>query len=215
MAVTGLMLLGFVIAHLLGNLLVFAGPAALNAYAEKLRHLGKLLWAARIILITAVLLHIWTAIKLSIENRKARPIGYHHRNYRVTTVSARAMGISGILLLAFIIYHLLHFTFGYTHPEIAHLKDSLGRHDVYSMVILGFQNVPIAASYMVAIAFLALHLSHGFASSFQSLGLAHESTQKCLLTFGRLLALLIFIGYASIPFSIWMGWVSLQKGLGT
>ena len=207
MALTGLVLLGFVIVHLAGNLLVFAGPEALNAYAAKLRHLGALLWAARLVLAAAVVIHIWLSVVLSRENRAARPIGYARQQLARTTLGARTMMLSGILLLVFLIYHLLHFTFRVTHPDISHLTDALGRHDVYSMVVLSFQDPLLVAAYVVAMALLCLHLSHGIASWCQSLGLNNERTLPLTERAGRLMAWAIFLGYSSIPVSIYAGFV--------
>lgn len=205
MAITGLLLLGFVIAHLLGNLLIFAGPQALNAYAKKLMDLGGFLWGARLILLLSVAIHIVTAIQLSLENKKARAQSYQYKATLQTTFAARTMLVSGLMVLAFIIYHLLHFTFGVTHPEFSHLMDPLGRHDVYRMVVRGFQEPLIAIAYVVAMFLLCMHLAHGIASTFQSLGVTDEILIVKLQKFSRLFSFFLFLGYSSIPLSIWLG----------
>lgn len=205
MAVTGLLLVGFVIMHLLGNLTIYLGPETLNAYAAKLRGLGPLVWMARAGLIVAVLLHIVSSVLVSIENRRARPIGYRIQRSLQTTYSARTMMVSGLLLAAFIVYHLLHFTFLVTNPDIAHLTDAQGRHHVYAMVVLSFRQMPIAAAYIVAMGCLTMHLSHGIASFFQTLGLTTETLMPQLARISHLVAFAIFLGYMSIPLAVLLG----------
>lgn len=205
MAVSGLVLLGFVIAHLLGNLQIFLGPEAINAYAVKLRHYGALLWVARGVLLLALLLHVWTSIQVTVENRRAR--GGRYAVYRpgVTGVAARSMMLTGVLLLSYIAYHLLHFTFRTVHPELVHATDALGRHDVYRMMVRSFQDPGISAAYVAGMAALCLHLSHGFGSAFQTLGLNTERTIPLTTALSRLLAGLIFLGYTSIPAAVLLG----------
>ena len=210
MGLTGLILLGFFIMHLAGNLLVYLGPEALNAYAKKLRDMGPLLWVARATLLAAVLVHAWLAIVLTRENRAARPIRCAVSRAAHTTAAARTMMVSGLLLTAFIVYHLLHFTFRITHPEIAHRVDALGRHDVFAMVVFSFQDPVLVLAYVVAMALLCLHLSHGVASWCQSLGLNNERALPLLERLGRLIAWAIFLGYSSIPVSIYMGLVTAR-----
>jgi len=207
MALTGLVLVGFVIMHLLGNLLIFRGPEALNAYAAKLRHLGGLLWMARVILLAAVSVHIVMAIILTRENRSARPIAYAVKRSVQTTYSARTMMISGVLLTLFIGYHLLHFTFRVTHPDISHLSDTLGRHDVYAMVVGSFHDPFLVLGYVASMALLCAHLSHGVGSFLQSLGLNNERWLPVVTRAGGILAVLLCAGYASIPVAILLGWV--------
>ncbi len=205
MAVSGLVLVLFVIGHLMGNLLVFFGPEALNGYALKLRHLGPGLWIARGFLLTALIAHVWVSIHLSRENRKARPVGY--RVYRTieTDYATRTMFLSGFLVLAYIIYHLLHFTFGVTNPGVAHLTDSLGHHDVYSMVVRSFQNPLISVGYIVGMALLWSHLNHGVASAFQSLGLNTGRTIPFIGRIGKTISILLFLGYCAIPIAVLFG----------
>ena len=211
-AVTGLVLLGFVMAHLAGNLLIFAGQNALNAYAEKLRHLGGLLWVARGVLLFSVLIHIVFAIQLAIANRAARPISYKASESIQTTVAAKSMMLSGLAIFAFIVFHLLHFTFRVTHPEISHLTDSLGRHDVYSMVVLSFQDRLLAAIYVAAMALLSAHLGHGASSWIQTLGLVKEGSLKTANFVGQVFAVALALGYVAIPTSIYLGWIRLASG---
>ncbi|HTL47953.1 MAG TPA: succinate dehydrogenase cytochrome b subunit [Verrucomicrobiae bacterium] len=205
MALSGLVLFGFIVAHLLGNLSIYAGPDGINAYAVHLRELGPLLWIARLVLITALLLHVGTAICLTRENRAARPVPYVYKSSIQATYAARTMMVSGLIVLAFVIYHLLHFTFGVTHPQLAHLEDAKGRHDVYTMVVKSFQNPVVALSYVVAQVLLAMHLSHGIYSLFQSLGLRHEKCFPMLKKAAFAVAWTIFAGYISIPLSALFG----------
>ena len=205
MAITGLLLIGFIVGHLAGNLLIFAGPDALNSYAKKLRDLGNLLWVIRFILLTIVGLHIWSAICLTLENREARPVAYQKKAHNTTSYAARTMMVSGFIVLAYIIYHLLHFTVRITHPDFSHLTDAMGRHDVYSMVVLSFQQWPVSIAYIISMLLLSAHLSHGVSSLFQSLGLNDERWIPRFKLAGRLFAAVIFIGYSSIPLCAWLG----------
>jgi succinate dehydrogenase / fumarate reductase cytochrome b subunit len=207
MAVTGLLLFGFVIAHLAGNLLIYRGPDVLNAYADKLRHMGLLLWTARAGLLATVAVHFWLGIMLTRENRLARPIRYAVSRSAETTPAARMMMISGLLLTAFIIYHLLHFTVRITHPDLSHRVDALGRHDVYAMVVLSFQDPRLVVCYVVAMGLLCAHLHHGVASWLQSLGLTSERLLPVIERAGRLTAWLVFLGYSSIPVAIVLGFL--------
>ena len=205
MAITGLVLFGFMVAHLLGNLLVFAGPEALNAYALHLRDLGPVLWVARGVLLVSILLHIWVSVRLTRENRAARRERYVVYHPSATTYAARTMMLSGLLLLAYLIYHRLHFTFRVINPSAAHFTDSLGRHDVYRMVVLGFQQWPVVLIYVVGVGMVCLHVSHGIGSTMQTLGINNERTIALFMQWGRLFALLIFLGYCSIPTAILLG----------
>ena len=150
-ALTGVVLIAFVIGHLLGNLQVFLGAATMNAYAENLRRLGPLLWVVRIFLLITVIIHIYVTIRLAIDNRRARPAGYVEKEHVKATFASRYMALSGLLLLAFIIYHIAHFTVRVTDPRFALLKhDPLNQYDVYSMMIYGFQNPLVSAFYIFA-----------------------------------------------------------------
>ena len=205
MAGSGLVLLGFVLAHLAGNLLIYAGPRALNAYAHKLRELGLWFWVARAGLLIAVLIHIVTSLQLAMENRRARPVAYHRQRFLKTTLAARTMWLSGLLILAYLVYHLLHFTFGVVAPDFAHGTDPLGHHDVYRMIVLSFQQWPVVLAYGLGVGFVCLHLSHGIGSVCQTLGVTNERTLPIATRVGRLIAWGIFLGYLSIPLAIWCG----------
>jgi succinate dehydrogenase / fumarate reductase cytochrome b subunit len=202
-AVTGIVLIAFVIGHLLGNLQIFLGPDWVNSYAEHLRALGPLLWVIRIFLLVNVLLHISYTISLAIENRRARPVDYAKRNYVKASFASRHMVVSGLVVFAFIIFHLLHFTARKFNPRFPLLQaDPLNHNDVYSMMVYGFQNVYISAFYIIGLFLLTLHLTHGASSFFQSLGLNDKKLTPRLATAGRILAWLIFVGYTSIPVAV-------------
>lgn len=205
MALSGLMLVGFTIAHLMGNLLIFRGPAALNAYGHKLRELGALLWVARAGLLAALVIHVWTSIALSIENRRARPRGYTLHRMRRTTLAARFMLVSGVAVVVYIVYHLLHFTFGVVHPEWSHSLDPLGHHDIYAMAVHNFQQWPTALLYVLGVGAVCVHLSHGLGSMAQTLGINSERTIDLAMSLGRWLALAIFLGYSAIPLAVLWG----------
>ena len=205
MGVTGLMLIGFVIIHMLGNLQVFLGQEALNSYAKALHDLGGLLWVARFGLIGAVVLHIASGLRLASLNRAARPVRYAYETTVKATFASRYMRMSGIVVLAFIVYHLAHFTLGITHPEHKALVDSLGRPDVYSMVILGFQQPLISISYIIAMVLLWFHLNHGASSLFKSLGLRHPKYNSMIDKAGPAIATLVVGGNIIMPLAILAG----------
>ena len=211
-AATGVVLILFVIGHLLGNLQIFLGPEWINSYAEHLRDLGPLLWVIRTFLLVVVLAHIYYTIRLAIENRRARPERYRRKDTVKATLASRTMVMSGLILLAFIIYHILHFTVRTTDPRFLTLpKDPLGRYDVYSMMIMGFQSPLVSGFYVLSMFLLAFHLSHGSSSFFQSLGLNNQKLTPGLALAGRIFAWLLFIGYCSIPAAVLLGWVTLRN----
>lgn len=209
MSITGLVLFGFVVMHMLGNLQIFLGPEALNSYAAKLQGLPELLWPARLILLTALIFHVWTAAVLTIENRRARPIAYVKKERVYASFASKTMWISGLTIFFFIVYHLLHYTFGQIQPQFYELHDAYGRHDVYSMVVASFGYWPISLTYIVAIALLALHLDHGAAVWLQSLGLQNDRLRPLMDKFGRASAILIFVGNSSIPLAVLSGLIKL------
>ncbi len=206
MAVTGLILLGFVVGHMLGNLQIFIGQDQLNEYAATLHGMPALLWAARLGLLLVVGLHIWAAVVLTFENRRARPGGYRKEATIQTTYSARTMRYSGFIVLAFIIYHLLHFTAQVTHPEYTKLVDDEGRHDVYTMVITGFSSPLISGFYILSMFLLAMHLSHGIASMLQTVGLRSSGTRSMIGNVSWGFAAIIFFGNISIPLAVLFGY---------
>jgi succinate dehydrogenase / fumarate reductase cytochrome b subunit len=204
-ALTGLGLFGFVVGHLIGNLQVFIGPEPLNRYAYFLQNLGELLWAIRLGLLATLVAHVVFTIKLRLENRAARGTRYAVTTRRAATFPARMMMLSGLMVLCFIIFHLLHFTAQTVDPSFLALHDEKGRHDVYRMMILGFQSKAASAFYIVAVGLLAMHLNHGIGSLFQTLGLNSAKVRPLWEKGGVAFSWLIFLGYASIPVAVLTG----------
>ena len=204
---TGILLILFLVIHMLGNLQVFAGPKEINDYAAFLKSLGPLLWAARIGLLLTFLIHLSFAINLYLENRAARPEDYVVEDTVQATLSSRIMALSGTIILLYVVGHLLHFTLGVILPEYYELTDSEGRHDVYSMVIKGFQVPAVSLFYIFAMLLLWSHLSHGISSVFQSLGLKSPRTSPALQKIGPVLSTILVIGYISVPLSVLLGFV--------
>jgi succinate dehydrogenase / fumarate reductase cytochrome b subunit len=224
MALTGLILVGFVVGHLVGNLQIFAHPDKINGYAQFLHQTGPLLWVARIGLLVAVALHIWAATVLTMENRRARgPESYGVKNWIKASLASRYIRWTGYIVLAFIVYHIAHFTLGVTDP--ADFKDrhayvlttdytvlgfsavSAGSEvpNVYLMVYRGFQSAPVAIFYIVAVGLLSFHLLHGLDSLFQTLGLRSAAWSGWLRKLVALLCLGYFLGNIAIPAAILSG----------
>jgi succinate dehydrogenase / fumarate reductase cytochrome b subunit len=185
---------------MVGNLQVYLGPEAFNRYAELLREIlhGWGLWIARIGLLVAVLLHIWAATSLTLDNRTARPVGYKTQAWREATYASRTMRWSGVILFFFIVYHLLHFTTGQAHPDFVH-------GDVYRNFVIGFRSVPVSLVYIVAMVFLGLHIKHGFWSMFQTLGLSHPRYNRLAKIGSWIFAVVIVIGNVSFPLAVLAG----------
>lgn len=206
MGVTGLILILFITGHVLGNMSLYAGDA-INAYAVHLRDLGPVLWLIRLSMLAIFLIHIGIGISLTLENKAARPLSYHQKENLRTGFAAETMMISGLVLLAFVVYHVLHFTLhsigipvGISQQiDAGTLLDEVGRFDVYTMVVASFKQILTVAVYIIGMIFLLLHVSHGFGSFFQSLGLNREATIPKFNAAGKLFALVIFLGYISIP----------------
>jgi succinate dehydrogenase / fumarate reductase cytochrome b subunit len=210
-AVTGLLLIGFLVVHMLGNFLLYAGPEALNAYAKKLHDLGPLLWVARLGLLGLAVVHVVGTIQLTRENRVARSQKYAVDATRKATKSSRTMILSGLTILAFIGYHLMHFTVcwgnDYGNPENKRYWLADGSKNVYNMVVDGFGFLPASAFYIVAMGLLFMHLSHGFASVFQTLGVTTPKSRPVIEGAGKLLALGLFLGNISMPLAVLLGFV--------
>lgn len=203
MAITGQFLVLFVIIHMIGNSSIFI-PGGINAYAEHLHALPPLVWAFRLFMLAAAGIHIIFGISLSLENRAANAEDYAVKAYQRATLGSRSMLYTGLLLLAFIIYHLLHFTVRVT-PDIKMGVDSLGRVDVFGMVTGSFSHGIIAFIYIAAMVVLFLHLSHGIQSFFQTMGWNNDKTLPVLSKIGKVVATVLLIGYACIPLVIATG----------
>ena len=208
MAVTGLMLFSFVVVHLWGNLKVYEGAGKLNSYAEFLRTVGapflgrsQGLWIARVGLIAVAALHILVAVQLTLINRRARPVAYEARAFVETNYAARTMIWSGPIVGLFVVYHLLHISFGTVHPDYVH-------GDVYHNIVAGFRNPWASGAYVVGTLFLGMHLYHGLWSLFQSLGLNHPKYNAWRRTFAAVAAAGVTIGNVSFPVAVLTGFVS-------
>lgn len=201
MALTGLALSLYVVMHLLGNMAFFSGPPGMNAYAYMLRSFGPLLWFVRLSMAIALVLHMVFGIQLSLENRTARPQRYIVSNNLSATFAGKHMIWTGSLIALYLGYHLLHFTVQVISPEFAAGRniDPLGRPDVFGMVLENFRHSTISLGYILAMAAIGLHLSHGLQSMLQTLGLTNERILPVIIKIGVSVALILFLGYASIP----------------
>jgi succinate dehydrogenase / fumarate reductase, cytochrome b subunit len=210
-AITGASLVLFVTFHLIGNLKVFNGPAAINHYANFLKHdLGLLIWIARAGLLGAFGLHLVLAITLKLKSVAARPVGYFHQRSVQATPQSKTMIWTGIVILMFVLFHLAHYTFAWVHTapngqNYLELKDDKGYHDVYAMLIAGFQSWWISILYLIAQSFLFVHLAHGIQSVFQTLGLVGPKFTPAVKLLGYGLSGLIFVGNSAIVLAVLLG----------
>jgi succinate dehydrogenase / fumarate reductase cytochrome b subunit len=210
MAVSGAVLVLFILGHVAGNLKIFSGPEEIDAYSRFLREVGypefsygQLLWVVRSVLLIAVVLHITAAYQLTMINRRTRPVDYATKKNVETGLSALTMRWSGVLLAIFVVFHLMHFTLGvvgFQPGQFVHL-------DVYENVVVGFAVWPIAVFYILAMAALCLHLNHGIWSAFQTLGWSNARNQRGLKIFSTIVAILVFLGFSSVPIAVLAGWV--------
>lgn len=228
MALTGLVLVLFVMGHMLGNLQIFLGPDVINAYAYKLHHLlpASALWAVRLVLLGTIAVHIWAAVTLTLDNRKSRPQGYLEDKVVQASYSSRTMRMSGIILLAFIIFHIAHFTVravpGKKYDELGVLDNTMvplvkdgqvvmkNGHEiptfnVNDMMVQGFESKLVSAFYIIATGLLCMHLTHGFSSMFQSVGLRNGLWRRRLDRAALAYGWVVFIGFAIIPISVMTG----------
>lgn len=207
MALTGLVLFGFVLGHMAGNLKAFLGAEEFNAYAEGLRSFGApliphgyFLWAARLGLIVALFVHVVTMTQLWVMARKARSKSYQKAVHLEDGVSSRTMRLGGLVIVSFVVYHLLHMTIGTVHPDFV-------EGDAYHNLIAGFQSVPVAVAYSVSVIALGLHLHHGIWSIFQSLGLNHHKYNHLRRGFALTFTIIVVVGFLTIPVSIATGFL--------
>ncbi len=216
MAVSGCCLFLFVIGHLAGNLQIFLGREAINRYGYFLQSNPELIWPARLVLLTMLGLHIWSAITLSLENNAARPVDYRVYQPVGSSLASRTMLLGGIMVFVFIIYHLLHYTaqvqyLNFTQQDFTAFMEKLPgglpseRHDIYKMMVVGFSNPWVSGFYLLGLALLCLHLSHGASSMFQSLGWRSDAYRPFLDRAAQVIAVLIFLGYSAIPVAILCG----------
>lgn len=212
MGLTGLGLVGFLIVHMIGNLQVFMGPEVINKYAFNLKDQPLLLWPARLGLLGMFVLHVGLAFHVNAKNGAGRPVKYQFERTVQASWASRHMLLTGAVVLAFVAFHLAHFTLGVTHPTYFALKDPLGRHDVHGMVVNSFQDPVVAGGYVVAMSLLALHLSHGFASLWRSFGVSHAAFVGLARKASIGLAVFLAIGFSAVPVAIVSGLVRLPAG---
>jgi succinate dehydrogenase / fumarate reductase cytochrome b subunit len=209
MAVTGFVLVAFVCVHLLGNSSVFIGADAINAYAQKLHSLGPFVWVFRLVMLAAFAIHIFFGIQLTLENKAATP----EKNVQIkrlkTGFGAETMIVSGLVMLAFVIYHLLHFTVRVTNPEIYVPLGDHGMVDVFVMMVQGFSSVLPVIIYLIGLFFLFLHVSHGIQSLFQTLGLSNDKSLPFMEMVSKVVGVILLVGYVSIPMLVVFGLIKL------
>jgi succinate dehydrogenase cytochrome b subunit len=204
MSVTGQLLIIFVLIHLIGNSTIFFGPNGINAYAEHLHSLPPLVWAFRLFMLAAIAVHICYGIQLTLENKAANPGAYAVKKQLKASFASENMIWTGLLLLAFIIYHLLQFTIHAT-PDIVVGLDAVNRPDVFKMVVTSFSNGLISVLYAVAMVMLFLHLSHGIPSFLQTMGWNNEKTIPVFGAGGKVISAVLMLAYISIPAVILVG----------
>lgn len=200
MGFTGFILFLFIIGHVAGNLQVYEGPAQINAYGAYLHAVPEILWAVRAGLILCVVLHIWASVGLAIQKKRARPVAYAKRENVTSTYASRTMYWSGPIILAFVIYHLLHLTAGAIQPGGKFIDG-----DVYHNIVTGFRVWWVSAWYIFSMILLGLHMRHGLWSMFQSLGFNHPRHTPILRKAALVLAIAITLGFISIPVSVLAG----------
>ena len=198
MAVTGIVLVGYILAHATANLLIFVGPSAIDSYAAKLRTTPFLLWGVRLLLLVSVILHVIAAAQLAVRARAARPTPYHRFDPQGSSAASRTMRWGGVALLLFVIYHILHFTTGQAHPDFIHLAP-------YHNVTTAFRVWWVAAIYIVAMFALAMHLYHGTWSMFQTLGIEHARVNAARRRLATIIAVLVPLGFVSVPIAVLLG----------
>ena len=205
MAVTGVMLFGFVLVHMAGNLKLYLGAEAMNHYGEWLRTIGEpalprgvALWIARLVLLVAVVLHIWAATALTLTSRAARPVGYARHEAMASSYAARTMRWGGVIVLLFVIYHLMDLTWGTVNPGFVHGKP-------YENVVASFSNPVVSAFYLLANVMLGFHLYHGLWSFFQTLGWNHPAWNRAYRGFATAFALIVTLGNFSFPIAVLTG----------
>ena len=200
MAVTGLLLFGFLIAHMLGNLQIFLGRAVMDHYAETLHANPPLLWTARIVLLVSVALHVWASIQLTLIKKEARPVRYVKTGNVQASWASRTMMVSGPVIAAFVILHILHFTTGTIHPRFVELA-------AYDNVVAGFLVAPAAIAYVVVMILAGFHLSHGIWSLVQSLGFSHPRYTPMIKAFSAVFSWILIAGFISVPIAVLAGLV--------
>lgn len=200
MAVTGLILFGFVLIHLLGNLQLFSGPGRMNAYAALLKSSAAVLWSLRLILLTALTLHVVIAVQLTLISWRGRPVPYYRSDRMEAGWASRTMRWTGPFILLYVVYHLLHLTLGSLHPRF-------DLHDVYANTVIGLSSELVAITYALAMVALGFHLRHGVWSALQTLGLSFQRVERPLRRAALVAGLALAAGFSLLPISVLLGWI--------
>ncbi|MDF1536521.1 MAG: succinate dehydrogenase cytochrome b subunit [bacterium] len=198
MAVSGLFLVLFAVAHLVGNSTIWLGSGWINAYAEHLHGLPVVVWPFRAFMLFMLCVHVFFGITLTLENWGANPGKYAVKKQQKITLASKTMIWTGLALLVFLVLHLLHFTIK-ALPGVVQIMDSHGRPDVYTMMVVGMYNILPAVLYVLAMAVLFLHTSHGIGSIFQTIGLNNDKTLPRFNLAATLLATVFLVGFGAIP----------------
>lgn len=208
MAITGAAMVGFVLQHMLGHLIVFQGREAYNEYAAFMQGLGGIKWGARLGLLGMIGAHIAAAVALTNRNQRARPEGYQKLKAQRTSLAAKSMWYAGVAIFFLIAYHLAHFTLGLVDAEQFAWVDAAGHRDIYSHFVLGFQDPRILLMYLAFVTFVCMHLSHGVTSMFKTMGLSRGRYTMIIDMVGPAIAVFLFIGYVAPPLACMMGVVT-------
>ncbi len=207
--ISGSLLVLFVLAHLAGNLTIYIGPfgEGINVYAQTLHASPLILWAARGGLVVIFLVQLVTALSLVLENRRARPQRYAVKARLQSTIFARSMALSGLVVLSFLIFHVLQFAAGFS--SYSHLYDLEGRHDVAAMIVMSFHNPLVSGFYLLSILLLGMHLSHGISSIFQTFGLSGRKSSSLIRRGALVVSWVLMAGFASIPVAAVSGYLKV------
>jgi succinate dehydrogenase / fumarate reductase cytochrome b subunit len=206
MAVTGVVMFGYLIGHVTGNMLIFKGPAAINAYSQFLHESKGLLWGTRVLLLAAVVVHLWATIRFVGLRNEARPVAYDVKVPHGSTWAARTMFWSGPVIALFIVYHILHLTTGTVHPSF-HANPETHHVDVYQNLVEGFQRPLASGLYIVAMLAIGLHLSHGLWSMLQTVGVNRPNWEPTLKKLAVFAAVVICGGFIAVPVAVLLGLV--------
>ena len=205
MAITGMFMFAFVVVHMAGNLQVFLGREVINRYADFLKTNLEILWPMRLCMLAAVVFHVYIAIKLTLENRSKREIGYEVKELVGASLASRTMFISGMVIFCFLVYHLLHFTMGVTNPDFLTFRDERGWQDVHRMLVTATSHAWVAAVYVAGVGALGFHLSHALRAMYQSLGWRYETYASRIDRTAVAASVVIFLGFAAVPVALLLG----------
>lgn len=212
-----MMLVGYVLVHTAGNMLIYVGKDAINSYSGFLHSLGPALWVIRAVLIIGAVLHVITSVYLKMHNLSSKPQKYAVKNYVKAKLTSRTMIWTGIMIFCFVVYHLMHFTFRTTNPQhylpefyrpVHAVTDVvMERLDVFTMIVLGFKNPVISVCYIIAVTLVGFHLNHAIQSMFQTLGFNQKNYFSCLEKWSTAISFIITLCLISIPVSVLLGLV--------